>query len=56
MVELIDKDEIIEIKNTKGYSLQEILNSLNGKYIRIYDYIFNCNQIKMIRLGGAGNE
>ena len=56
MVELIDKDEIIEIKNTEGFSLQEIINSLNGSFIRIYDYIFQCNQIKMIRLWGADNE
>ena len=41
MVELIDKDEIIEIKNTKGYSLQGILNNLDGKFIKIYDYIFH---------------
>ena len=56
MVELIDEDEIIEIKNTEGYSLQKIFNNLNGPFIRIYDYIFNCNQIKMIRLWGADNE
>ena len=28
MVKLIDEDEIIEIKNTEGHSLQEILNAL----------------------------
>lgn len=56
MVELIDKDEIIEIKNTDNLSLQNVIRCLDGKFIKLYDYIFQSNQIKMIRLWGADNE
>lgn len=56
MVELIGKDEIIEIKNTDNLSLDDVIGFLDGEFIKLYDYIFSCNQIKMIRLWGADNE
>lgn len=50
MIELIDKDEIIEIKNTDNLSIETVIRFLDGKFIKLYDYIFQCNQIKKIRV------
>jgi hypothetical protein len=46
----LKNEEIIEIDNSDNYTPHLLLKSLSGTFIRIYDYIFKCDEIIIIRI------
>ena len=46
----LKSDDIYEIKNPDKLKISEILHSLNGNFIRIYERIFAVSEIKQIKV------
>jgi len=54
---LKENDEIIEIKNDNNLTASQLLDVLNyNAYVRIYNYIFNCNEIVSIFVEEEGTK